>query len=243
MIKTGTPCFFEKPVALTSKKIKKAIQIRDGLDVKVLVGYNRRFYDFVPELKKMFQQLEIDAVELNLPEPRIKSKTDSEKKLQKYRILYMSSHVIDLLFYLIGDMKVRYMKRKKDENFGFIAFNGILENKDGVPIHYISNWGAPANFSLNFYCGNIVIDLTPIERMKVYQGIKVEQPTREIPIRRYTPEIIKEVYTDAKFKPGFYKQAENFLETCVLEKKINTIGCSLEDAFKVTKICEKVRER
>lgn len=242
MIETGIPCLFEKPVALSSRKIQEAIKLRDKIGANVLVGFNRRFYDFIPELKKILKKVEIDAIEINLPEPRVRPKTLMEKKLSRYRMLYTSSHVIDLLYYLIGDMKVSYMKRKKDKKMGPLAFNGMLETMERVPIHFISNWGAPANFSLRFYCREQIIDLSPIERMRVFKGIKIEQPTKEIPIRRYIPKIINEVYTDAKYKPGFYKQAKNFLDTCVLEKNINTIGCSLEDALKVTNLCEKIKE-
>src|SRR3989338_10325808 len=52
-IKTNIPCFFEKPVALRSNHLQKIVQKNGRQLRKVLIGYNRRFYDFIPKIKSI----------------------------------------------------------------------------------------------------------------------------------------------------------------------------------------------
>ena len=52
VIKSGIPCLIEKPIALSSKKLIEIISATEKFNQNVLVGYNRRFYDFCSTTEK-----------------------------------------------------------------------------------------------------------------------------------------------------------------------------------------------
>jgi hypothetical protein len=68
------------------------------------------------------------------------------------------------------------------------------------------------------------------------------EPDDKIKIRRYIPGVQETHEVNASYKPGFYLQMKNFIETCILHSKKNEVGCTLKDALRVTKLCEQIRE-
>lgn len=242
-IKKGIPCFFEKPVALTSKKIKEAISAKNKYKTKVLVGYNRRFYEFTDEAKNFINTHKVLAAQINIPE--VIEKYVQQKDFEKIKNLwiYNSSHVLDLLYYLIGDIKIRLLCKKNDEDIGLpVSFNGMLySSKHDFPIHMAANWGTPGNFEITFYAKGYALKISPLEIMRLYSGMQVNDPKPGCSVRIFNPILVKEVCVDAKYKPGFLRQAQNFIDTCVSGKYDNICGATLEDALKVTLLCEKIQ--
>lgn len=242
-IERGIPCFFEKPVALTSERIQEAIHIRDKYKTKVLIGYNRRFYDFIAEVKDFIASHKVLAAEVHISEfiRRYTEQNDFEK--MKNLWIYNSSHVLDLLYYLIGDVEISLLYKKNDENIGLpTSFNGMLRSvKYNFPIHLVANWDTPGNFEIIFYCKEYLLKLSPLERMHIYYGMQISEPTLQCPIRIFSPTLVRQVYVDTRFKPGFLQQAQNFIDTCILGKYQNSRGATLEDALKITSLCEKIQ--
>ena len=114
---------------------------------------------------------------------------------------------------------------------------------DKTPVHLIANWNSPSNFGLKFHAENVLIELLPIESAVVYKGFEVIEPTKANPIRRYKPKVIKSYFMDkisAKYKPGFLRQAVNFIETCVLNNYNNTQASNLKSALKITDACMQI---
>lgn len=242
-IETGIPCFFEKPVALTPRKIEEAIRVRDRHKTKVLVGYNRRFYDFIAEVKDFISGHEVLAAQVNIPELIRKYILDNELEIIKNLWIYNSAHVLDLLYYLVGDLEIKALYKKNDAGLGLpVSFNGIMRaTKRNFPIHLIANWGTAGNFEIIFYCKGHMVKLSPLEKMSIYSGVQVSEPTAQCPIRVFSPILQKESYVDTHFKPGFLRQAQNFIDTCIMGKSENTQAATLEDALKITTLCQKIQ--
>ena len=62
LIETGTPLFLEKPIALSSDRIQSAIEVHNKTKQYIQVGYNRRFYPFIDELKSIIEDGELRSV-------------------------------------------------------------------------------------------------------------------------------------------------------------------------------------
>lgn len=242
LLEYGIPIMFEKPAALSTEKLSEAIDHFGHMVVKTQVGYNRRFYDFVPSVKEILATQTIKAIEIHLPE----STTGLEdEKLVNYLFLQNSSHVIDLLLYLLDFPRLSpvEIRRHIDPNGRASGYNGLLMADDSVPVHLIACWNSPSNFGLKFHSEGSLIELLPIESARIYDGFEVIEPTRENPIRRYKPHVSQEFFMDpqsARYKPGFLKQTLNFVETCILRARPNIHGANLPSALKVTELCQQV---
>ncbi len=209
LIKTSIPLFLEKPIALCSKRIRDAIKIHAGIDQYIQVGYNRRFYPFVEKIKSVISNGELRSVLVEIPE----SINLNNKKLVSKLWLVNSSHVIDLLAYIIGPSTVKYKKHKSLSGNPYpSSFNAILETDNGIPVHLIAEWNSSNNFGITFFVDNKRIMLKPLETAVVYEGYDLTEPTKARPIREYNPKLINSYNCDDKFKPGFYEQLNYFLE-------------------------------
>ena len=80
-----------------------------------------------------------------------------------------------------------------------------------------------------------------MEVLRIYEGMRLLEETREVPYRRYEPELKEEQITDFTYKPGFLNQIRHFIEVCVEKKAEKSHGCSLQEALQVTELCETIR--
>lgn len=243
ILKYNRPIFFEKPVALSVEKIEDSIKKYKHMIDKVQIGYNRRFYDFIPQIKDLIQEIDINAVEIHIPEST--SRINDQCLLQNL-FLQNSSHVIDLLYFLMGEVEIKIKEdfsEIKINNRSLKGYNNLLVAKETIPIHLVANWNSPSNFSIKFHSNELLIELLPIEVATIYNGFDIIEPTKENPIRLYKPKIKKRFFItseSSRFKPGFLGQTTNFINTCVLNKYKNQQASNLESALIITKICKEI---
>jgi len=234
----GIPVFFEKPVALSSTKISDAITTFPEEIDRIQIGYNRRFYDVVDELKNELICRSILAAEMLIPE----SVNLSDSKMVRYRTIQNSSHMVDLLMYLLNDdlRNRKYLQRFSDHGKSTPGFTALFETHDGIPVYMSSVFNSPVNSSLRIYTDDeYMFELRPLEKLTVYKGFSVSEPTSGQPLRMYNPKIVKEYYEYAgKFKPGFLKQSEAFVNHTYHGD--NKSLPNLQSSLKVTKVIEKI---
>jgi predicted dehydrogenase len=238
IIKTGIPCLVEKPIVLNSKKLQEIINNTRKFHNNIMIAYNRRFYDFIPKIKKVLNENKEDllSIELNFPEATKSLSERYSEKILDHILIYMTSHWLDLLTYLIGNIEVKWMQKKTD------SYNGILYSTNyDVPIHLQINFNTSSNTSITLNFKNCIYKLCPIEVLTIYKGMEIVEPTPEYPIRKYVPKTQNKIVTDTSYKPGFLKQMENFIDCFVKKNKENNIGCTLPNALQVIKLCEEIK--
>lgn len=241
VIKSGIPCLIEKPVALSSKKLIEIISATEKFNQNVLVGYNRRFYDFIPRLKEAVESGGLISVDLNMPEAVDSIVKTYSRDIVDHILLYMSSHWLDLLMYLIGDMRIDYLHRGGSDAV-HRAYNGMLySTRYDVPVHLKANFNAPDRISITFNFKDTIYKLCPIEVLTIYKGMERIDVDGKNKIRRYTPKVFETHEVSADYKPGFYSQMDNFIETCVRRSRPNERGCTLDDALRVARLCERIK--
>ena len=226
-IKYDVPILVEKPVSFDSNSLKKII--KNGHN-KILVGYNRRFYNPVKYIQKTVAGQESIIASMTTPEiPTIRKFFDN------------TSHSIDMLQFIFGEIKIDFLKRNIS-NGKLIGVVAIFSTKKNGIIQFTGNWGASDNFSLITYLGKKKLELKPYEKLNIFEEMDIIEPTNESPIRTYTPKKIDSIdleTIDIKIKPGFYQQATEFLEMITKNSKPN-IGSTLLDAQKTLEICEEL---
>ena len=243
MLKIGTPCFFEKPVALSSAFLENVIGEIPSFIPNARVGYNRRFYDFVPKIKRYIEQLGLRAAEVHIPEQTQTMSSGMKESLLPYLWLYSSSHLLDLLLYLVGPLEVVTLVHGSDSDKtrnGYLASCHALLTavRSNAPVHLSVEWDTPQNAGLTLYCGNLRIVVSPLEHMRIYKGLKITESSSAKPIRDFEPILIEEEYVDLSFKPGFLLQTADFLETMLVHPGSASCGCTLDQALSLTRLCE-----
>lgn len=245
MADTELPCLVEKPVALSADALERLLARSPGAAERILVGYNRRFYDFVPELEEAVAARRVISVSASFPDALNIGPDAASQAFAAFGLIYVTSHGLDLLGYLLGELRVLHMFRQLPlGSGGFRAYDGMLCAAAGdIPIHLQVHFDASSQHELSFHFEDGIYRLSPMERLTIYRGLERLEPTRERPIRRYAPRVDRTVDVDAAYKPGFHRQMANFIDTCVSGLRPNTAGCTLPEALRVLRLCETIDGR
>lgn len=233
-IKTNLPLFVEKPVALNSKKIEEAIEVQKQTKNKVAIGMNRRFYDFIPELKEIIKNNELKSVEITLPE-QLNDKNLKEEEEQNTVWFTNSIHELDLIYHLLGPLNVLYSHKYKTSKT--VSYICLLESK-GIPIQLNACWNSPWNKLIRFFFEKQVVELSPIECLKIFNSVEKIAPSEKYKIAKFQPKLSKEIICTGEFKPGLYYQDKTFI--AYLKENNRSALCSLEDALEVSMLIEKI---
>lgn len=234
----------EKPVSINIDWFKR-LNFNEFKNVKV--AFNRRFYNNVDYLKNVFKKSigNITNLTIEIPEKIFLNEKNHNNIYKKY--YSNSAHLIDLLFYFFGDIKIKdvdYFNKKKSKSF-FVIFS-FNKNLKGI-INFMFN--SPMQFKISFDINHLKYDLCPIENLKVYNELEIKSPSKKNPIRSYHPKLYKTIISDeleSKTKPGFNKQAIA-IKRLIKMKNINNNFANLKDAFKVqmflTDIMKMLKEK
>ena len=238
LIKTGMPLFLEKPVALSSKKIKQAISLHKISKQYIQVGYNRRFYPFMDEIKLIINKGELRSVLVEIPE----SIDLTNIYLSNNLWFINSSHLIDLLFFFIGPLKLKYKTKKTLPNTKISSsYNALLETIENIPVHLTAEWNTANNFGITFIVNDKRIVLKPLEIASIYEGFDIIEPSVKYPIKQFRPKLVKQYKCRKKYKPGFFDQAEYFINQFSSDRLIDCTKASmLQSSLDVTKLIEEI---
>ena len=228
----GLPVMVEKPAVLSSRALR-ALGQKGGLK-NVFVAYNRRFYDFVPYLKSLVQKQRPICVDVLSAEPLQILKKNCGVRVARFMPQFYTSHVIDLLFFLFGHIRIRGGQRiPKDGGYSWV---GALDvPRSDCPIQLKILMDCPQNSYIKFYFRDKVAQMLPYECLSVFQGIERMEDRGKVV---YQPKLIHSVQTGSEFKPGFLKQMKYFILNFV--HKRNGSSFHMEELKKVTRLCEEL---
>lgn len=238
LIKQKKPILVEKPVSIGTNYLKKFKSANYEL---IQVGYNRRFYPTIKKAKEFIDASKDKILcKMILPE-KMKYNKNIYKKFKG--VFENSSHGIDILHFLFGELKIKFISKLKLNSYDS-GRSVILSNRNNHTCILIINSNSPDNFSLELEDGNQRLLVRPFEKLQLYKGIRKEEPTKEYPLKKYLPNLIesKNIFEFDKkikdIKPGFYYQSLNFLNLILTRK--NNMGANLKDAYKAQKLLEDI---
>lgn len=222
------PILIEKPVSLTSKELNKEFVNSS----KILVGYNRRFYENISYLKNVLYDFGPCLINVEIPQ-ELKYKNS---QFPMFEVLSNSVHMFDTLRYLCGDIEINDTK-----HLSGLGTQVSLRSKRGDLISMTLNYNSPANFSISIDCFPKKYVLKPLEVLTEYCGMKVLEPDASVPVRRYQPVIEMQRFSEnilSGIKPGFKNQYQEF--SSMVHGNPRKIGASLNDALAAIKLAEEV---
>ena len=182
LMKFKKPMFVEKPGALRSKDLINLKKIKNN---KIFFAYNRRFYNATAQAQNFIKKNTSTNTIVKIP--------DSIRTWHQFKI--NGCHVIDLLFFLYGKLKLLNVYPTKDIKKTGVAF--VIRSKRGDIISVLLNWGSPDNFEISINGDKRKFELKPIEIGSYYEKMEITQPTKKIPLRLYKPKV-KNIYSPKK---------------------------------------------
>ena len=225
----GLPVMSEKPAVLSTGSLERLKQHEIS---NLFVAYNRRFYDFVPFLKNLIENETCLCADILSAEPLEMIAANCGEGISDYMLYFYTSHIIDLMCYLFGDIELRNIEavgNKKRPSWICQLYSS--ERKCLIQMKILMD--CPQNSYLKVFFEKKVAQICPFERLVVYNGLdRTEQNGKA----SYNPAVETEVDTDSTFKPGFLNQMSYFIENFVYRKNVSERH--LEQLEKVTSFCD-----
>lgn len=224
----NVPVLVEKPGAWHHETLEELIRKHPESSKKVMVAYNRRYYETVARFKS-FIKANSGLIRMSVP--------DSIGSVRQF--LVNGCHMIDLLRYVLGDVELEANKLhwSGDKITGFSSLGKSACNRWDIILE--GNWEASSNFEISAFTKGKTCTLKPIEVFREYRGMDIVEPDDMIPIRRYIPCEIEKLVVASDFKPGFYEQYLDF-QSFIKNGTFGSSGCSLMEAAKSLRLCHEI---
>ena len=211
----------EKPGFLYENEIYNLEKKSKSLNKKIFIAYNRRFYNSVIKLNNIIKDdggvksCNFDFTEWSHVIEDLKMKKNVKQKW----FLANSSHVVDLVFFIIGQPKKMNSFTSGSLKWHDSASRYVgagISNKN-ILFSYHANWSGPGRWSIEFITNNYKLILRPIEKLKIIKIGSIDQI-----------EIDLDNKDDINFKPGLFKQVNAFINNdfnnlCSIKEQISNI--------------------
>tara|TARA_A100001011_G_scaffold347150_1_gene384040 strand:+ start:276 stop:1244 length:969 start_codon:yes stop_codon:yes gene_type:complete len=219
----------EKPVGITLSQIEELVKLKNRYDVEIFVAYNRRFFKSVYEVKEKIQEENgISSLNFEFTEFGFKLKNNKKfnKDIMKRWLIANSSHVIDLVFFLIGTPNENEFKCFQSGESVWhkpTKFHGAGISCNDIPFSYKADWEAPGRWGIEILTKFNLYILSPMEELHCIKLGEFERKKINL----------KKSFKD-KFKSGLLDQCECFF----LSDKKNL--CTIDTHFKHFKYYIKI---
>lgn len=206
------PILIEKPIFTDIAQLSSAGNVANP--EKIFVGYNRRFYNTILDIKNFIIDNPLAIVKFSIPElsgARLNSAESIEKTLVENAV-----HMLDLAQYFFGANALGLSKL--DEAIVKSDYIRVPFSEDNFKYCEIF-FGYADNYAIEAIANGKRVQLKPLEILKIYDEMEILQPDQNFPFKRYLPkvngEISGHVIENSAFKPGFelmYKEFINFAQ-------------------------------
>lgn len=227
LIPSRVPLFIEKPAGLHPAQTKTLAKLADKHGTKNMVGYNRRFYSiFHKGLEIINEHGGLLGIAVEGHERFWKIVNGGIPEVIRENWIYANStHTIDLLRLFGGNtLKIHTLRKTLKEKNGD-QFVAALEFESGSLGTYTSYWFSPGGWSVKLYGDGATVEYMPLEK-----GTWIDTDFNRYEI---TPDEV-----DTKFKPGFYRQMQAFIEL-VQTGRLSWPGMDLESAVMTMELARR----
>jgi predicted dehydrogenase len=223
VIPYSIPILIEKPTGNSLIEHNKLIKLSKKHQTPVMVGVNRRHYSLFEKVFKLIEGKEnITSVLIEWSESPKKLELRGYSNQEIADVIFGNSiHGIDMLCWLVGDVKKPTIFTKNLGNFRWLM-NASGISKKGVIYNFNSSWDCPVPWRVVLYSKDKRFVLAPLESLEYIDN-------------KWSKTNISPENFDLEFKAGFYKQAITFKE--LVTSGIND-KASLESVTNSMELCQ-----
>lgn len=236
LLRSAKPVLIEKPVALSARALAEAMAAAGPAGQRHQVGYNRRFYAPVQALKARIAEGGLKSVEITVPESVGRLAGRYGAQIVPHILSFSSSHVLDSALHLFGPLRPVRVYAHEEAGYGdaFHSLSALLETADGAPVWLTVHADDPSTTGIRCrFQDRTGWVLSPMERLTVYEGLDVAEPTPERRLRVYAPRPVRTVSVDESGKPGYREQMQAFMTG-----EGRSLAATPADALKVLELIE-----
>jgi len=191
----------EKPGGLNTLKMINVCNKYQNENI--VVAYNRRFYNTTEHVKQIIQEdggVSSFSMEITELIHRINPNKYAKETLDKW-FLSMTTHVVDLAFYLGGNpiKMTSFVNEGKDWYKKAGVFCGCGQTTKGALFSYNGDWTSSGRWGIKIYTPKHLIILSPLEKIKIQN--KGELDIKEL-----------DITNDKEIKAGIFNQTKCFIE-------------------------------
>ena len=221
------PVFIEKPPGLHPAQTEYLAEMSDKFNIPNMVGYNRRYYSIFHkglDIVRSRGKLLGVAIEGHERFWNVADRVNDSIRLNW--IFGNSTHTIDLLRFFGGEIKtistVRKIYREKKGD----QFCSAMEFDSGALGNYLAHWYSPGGWVARLFGEGVTVEFKPLEK-----GVYTDTDFN-------THEIIPDDI-DIKYKPGFFKQMEEF-KRLIETNELNWPGQNLKQIHATMLLAENI---
>ena len=208
MLSSEKPMLLEKPIAFKSNFLKKLLKKNKKNCKNKFVGFNRRFYKTTQKLYKRLLKNDLIYADIRVTENYNEIINKYGSKI-KNRINYVTAttHVIDLVIFLFGQLRIKSLKIIKAKRNKCSSFFVNCRNKKNIIVNISIFNQNPSNTGITCYFSDgTTWDLSPLEVLSIYDKYNV-QINKKNKLRFYKPSLLRKYReNNNKYKQGFYNQ-------------------------------------
>jgi predicted dehydrogenase len=198
----------EKPGALYEKDIKELAKLAKENNAEVFLAYNRRHYASVLKAQEIIEE-DGGILSVNFEFTEWINKIDRTKFVSivyEKLVLSYSSHILDLVFYLIGkpnelNTTVKGIGQIPFHPAGAIFTGSGVSDRD-IPFTYHTNFLAPGRWSVEVLTKKHRLYFKPVEKLFVQKMDSLE-----------IQEILIQDELEKEYSHGIYRMVDDFLNT------------------------------
>jgi predicted dehydrogenase len=215
LIQSGvSSILLEKPAGINIEEISQVSRMAEEFGTRIYVGYNRRFYASVNELRRLITEdggvlsFHFDFTEW----PHTIVPYFKHPGVLSNWLLANSSHVIDLAFYIGGEPQkwTQAVAGSLAWHDRAAIFVGSGATRTGALFTYNANWMSPGRWGLEVSTANRKYFLRPLEKLQAQRHGSVQIEAIEL-----------NESLDLSFKPGLFLQTKAFLSKTHHESMID----------------------
>mgnify|MGYP000444471115 CR=1 FL=1 len=198
----------EKPGGIDFNEVTELCEKSKAKGAEISIAYNRRFYASVMKAKQLIESeggvtsFHFEFTEWSDSIAKLKKGSSTKKNW----LMANSSHVIDLAFYLGGEVSqlagFSSGENRLDWHKASSKYSGAGCTKNGATFSYCANWDAPGRWALEFMTPQNRYYFKPMEKLFVQARNSVALSEVEV-----------DYSLEETFKPGLYQQVKAFLNT------------------------------
>ena len=225
LIPYGIPILLEKPPGTSLAEVDELKTMVDEYKTPLIIGMNRRHYSI---LKKAIDDAgglnSITSVEIDWSEEPQKYINRGLSSHQVSRLIFANSlHGLDLITFLAGHIiEPKIVAKCNSSPFSWeMSMQGVSDR--GVMTSFSSSWIKQVRWSLTINTSNKKYIFAPLEKCILLNGNKKRRTLNQSTI-------------DTQYKPGFYYQAEYFLD--VINNKVEVLKHNIESVIPAMELAE-----
>ena len=225
----GIPILIEKPIFTDITQLNLAENIPNA--EKIFVGYNRRFYRTIIEIRNFIIENPLAIVKFTIPElsdTRFNNSESIKKTLTENAV-----HMLDLAQYFFGANSLSL--DKLDRATVKSDYVRVSLSEDNLKYCELL-FGYADNYSIEVLSNGRRVQIKPLEILKIYDEMEIMQPDQNFPFKRYLPKVSSEVSSHiiekSEFKPGFELMHKEFIN--FVQGIHSNTAANLKDAINVS---------